>query len=283
MSRTYSRESATRDAHPYAGAPDDADESYDHGRYGSRLGSRYGTDYRTAYGTDYGTDDRADYGAHDEADYVFPADYHDALDRRWIWVAGVAGAILMVAVICTGVILGGGDSGSVSAGQATTTSAQATTSAPATTSASPAAPLPVQQQTPALPPETIVTVTPTPTATATVTPVPPTTDTPPAPAVPPAPAADPAAAARTITYTVYGEKPLLDLVTVIYTDEQGALQTDVNVALPWRKTITLDPDVQLSSVTATSVTSKLNCSITDAAGAPLVAQATNTMIATCTK
>ena len=43
-------------------------------------------------------------------------DYDDyqPIDRRWIWVAGVAGAILLVAVICTVVILGGGDSGSVS-------------------------------------------------------------------------------------------------------------------------------------------------------------------------
>jgi hypothetical protein len=38
---------------------------------------------------------------------------------------------------------------------------------------------------------------------------------------------------RTITYRVTGNRQLLDLVTVIYTDAQGALQTDVNVALPW--------------------------------------------------
>jgi hypothetical protein len=40
-------------------------------------------------------------------------EYYEPMDRRWIWVAGVAGAILLVAVICTAVILGGGDSGSV--------------------------------------------------------------------------------------------------------------------------------------------------------------------------
>jgi hypothetical protein len=125
-------------------------------------------------------------------------------------------------------------------------------------------------------------VTPTPSATVTATPVPTTEAQVPAVA-PPVAAPDPAAAARTITYTVTGQKSLLDLVTIIYTDGQGALQTDVNVALPWRKSITLDPGVQLSSVTATSVTSQLNCSITDAAGAPLVAQTNNTMIATCTR
>src|ERR1700680_1927321 len=49
-------------------------------------------------------------------DYEDYADYEDddyqPIDRRWIWVAGVAGAILLIAVICTVVILGGGDSGS---------------------------------------------------------------------------------------------------------------------------------------------------------------------------
>ena len=59
---------------------------------------------------------------------------------------------------------------------------------------------------------------------------------------------------NTVTYRITGTKSLLDLVTVIYTDGQGALQTDVNVALPWAKTVTLNPGVTLSSVTATSVT-----------------------------
>ena len=76
---------------------------------------------------------------------------------------------------------------------------------------------------------------------------------------------------------------LIDLVTVIYTDAQGALQTDVNVALPWAKTVVLDPGVTLSSVTATSVAGQLNCSITDAAGTAIAVQNNNTMIANCTK
>ena len=67
-------------------------------------------------------------------EYAYDEDYDDyePIDRRWIWVAGVAGAILLVAVICTVVILGGGDSGSVSTTIATSTTAQpaATTSAP---------------------------------------------------------------------------------------------------------------------------------------------------------
>src|SRR5258705_8595358 len=86
--------------------------------------------------------DRERYGEYDglkaglEAgleDYEEYEDYEDyePIDRRWIWVAGVAGAILLVAVICTVVILGGGDRGSVS----TTVAPPATTSRPAATTA----------------------------------------------------------------------------------------------------------------------------------------------------
>jgi len=192
-------------------------------------------------------------------------EYYEPIDRRWVWVAGVAGAILLVAVICTVVILGGGDSGSVS----TTVAPPATTSQPAATTSAPAATTSVAPPRATLPPETVTTVSPTASA--------PPTDTP-AEAAPP-----PAAAPNTITYRVTGNRNLLDLVTVIYTDSQGALQTDVNVALPWAKTVVLDPGVTLSSVTATSVTGQLNCSITDAAGAAIAVQNNNTMIANCTK
>jgi hypothetical protein len=212
----------------------------------------------------------------DYDDYEESEEYYEPIDRRWIWVAGVAGAILLVAVICTGVILGGGDSGSVS----TTVAPPVTTSQPAaTTSARPVTTTP-QAPPPAasLPPETVTTVTPTasapPSTTPSTTPI-----TTPTAAPPPTPAAAPNA----ITYRVTGNRNLLDLVTVIYTDSQGALQTDVNVALPWSKTVLLDPGVTLSSVTATSLTGQLNCSITDAAGAAIAVQNNNTMIANCTK
>ncbi len=174
--------------------------------------------------------------------------------------------ILLVAVVGTAVILGGGDSGSVSATVAPTT--------PRTVVATPssAPPVPSATSSPpsatALPPETVTTVTPAPTASAAPT---------------PAPAEAPAVDPRTVVYQVTGNRQLIDLVTVIYTDAQGALQTDVNVALPWAKTVVLDPGVELSSVTATSVAGQLNCSITDAAGATIAAQNNNTMITTCTK
>ncbi len=211
--------------------------------------------------------DRERYGEYDGLeDYEECEDYEDyePIDRRWMWVAGVAGAILVVAVICTVVILGGGDSGSVS----TTVAPPATTSQPAATTAPRAATTPsALPPAAALTPETVTTVTPTAIAPPTVAP----TDAAPAPAP------------TTITYRVTGNRQLLDLVTVIYTDAQGALQTDVNVALPWAKTVVLDPGVTLSSVTATSVLGQLNCSITDAAGTAIAVQNNNTMIANCTR
>lgn len=192
-------------------------------------------------------------------------EYTEPIDRRWIWVAGVAGAILLVAVICTVVILGGGDSGSVS--KTVSPPPVTTSAAPSATAAPPvatsAAPLPPPAG--PLTPETVTTVSPAPSATAD-----------PAPTVS---APDP----RTITYVVTGTRPMIDLVTVIYTDQQGALQTDLNVALPWSKTVVLNPGVELTSVTATSVGGQLNCTITDAGGAVIAAQTNNSMIASCTK
>jgi hypothetical protein len=206
-----------------------------------------------------------EYADYDE--YAELPEYDEAsIDRRWMWVAGVAGAILFIAVGTTGVILGGGDSGSVSA--TATSSAPATTAAPATTSAPPRAAAPPSVS-PSLPPETVTTVSPT--AESTVS------------AEPEAAAPPPSPAPNTITYRVTGNRQLIDLVTIIYTDHQGALQTDVNVALPWAKTVVLDPGVTLGSVTATSVTGQLNCSIADAAGTLIAAQNNNTMIANCTK
>ena len=213
-------------------------------------------------------DDRVDEAVgDDDYDYDEFDDYDDyPADRRWLWVAGAAGVILLVAVVGTVVILGGGDSGTVS-----TTLAPATSRPAVTPSAAPPAPTATSSPPAAtsLPPETVTTVSPEPTASAAPTPAP--TEA--------APAPDP----RTVVYRVTGNRQLIDLVTVIYTNAQGALQTDVNVALPWAKTVVLDPGVELSSVTATSVAGRLNCSITDAAGGTIAAQNNNTMITTCSK
>ena len=202
----------------------------------------------------------ADYDDYDDDDVRF---YTEQDDRKWLWVASVAGIVLLIAVAGTMMILSGGDSG--------------TTSATVSPSDSRAVPYPNDASTrkpsaTALPPETITSVTPTPTA------APPSAIAEPTEVAPP-PAANPG----TVTYTVTGNRQLFDLVTIIWTDQQGALQTDVNVALPWTKQVTLDPGVSLSSVTATSVGGQLNCSITDAAGETLAAQNNNTMITNCTR
>lgn len=241
------------------------DHPYEPGGYSGRTSDGYNYSSESDYPVDYDNYD-ADYD--DEVTF-----YEEPIDRRWIWVAVVAGAVLLVAVICTVVILGGGDSGSVSATLTspaaqptqTTQPAQDATSKPVPPRAAPTAPLS---------PETVTTVTPSPSATAA-----------PAPVAPPAEAAPPAAAVspNTITYRVTGNRQLIDLVTIVYTDAQGALQTDINVALPWAKTVVLNPGVTLKSVTATSVAGQLNCSITDAAGAVIMAQNNNTMITTCTQ
>lgn len=294
MSRQYAPFSSTRDSYSGSGYPStaltepEADQPTDHRsdrerRRAARRGAGYGRVPRSTYAhydtydpayDDLAYDDEADT---DYTDYEFPADYHEPLDRRWIWVAGVAGVILMVAVICTGIILGGGDSGTVSAGATTSADAEPTAQPSASVTPSATAQPPAI---PALPPETVTTVTPS----ATATPVPAPLPTAPAPVVvPEAPVADPALAARTVTYHVTGNRQLIDLITVIYTDQQGALQTDVNVALPWVKTVTLDPGVSLTSVTATSVGGQLNCSIVDGSGAAVAVQAANTMITSCTR
>lgn len=261
MTRPYSPYDTTQterfgDQTPEPGRYREHDAHPGLGSTGYQAGGYAGSEYRADDGEDY--DDYA-------GDVEF---YQEPIDRRWVWVAAVAGAILLVAVICTVVILGGGDSGSVSA----------TVAAPEPSTGQPApaphdvSPNPIPRPAPSeLSPETVTTVTPSPTATAA-----------PAPA-PPAQAAVPAPNPRTITYRVTGNRQLIDLVTVVYTDQRGALQTDINVALPWAKTVILDPGVELKSVTATSVAGQLNCSISDAAGAVIVQQANNSMISTCTQ
>ncbi|MDY6997941.1 MAG: hypothetical protein SW019_15180 [Actinomycetota bacterium] len=262
----YRKGGGTRD---FEGSPDPFGDDHD-------------TDVYPRYGD--GGDDRG-YGydpyGHDEYDY--PDDYDDdydddeiideaSIDRRWMWIGGVAGAVLFIAVIATSMILSGGDSGSVSA---TVASPLPSSSAP-TPSQAPA-PRGDIAPTRTLPPETITTLTPS----VETAPPPQPTPAPPPQAAPP-PAAPPAAPG-TITYRITGNRDLIDLVTVIYTDQRGALQTELNVALPWTKTVVLDPGVTLMSVTATSVRGQLNCSISDANGNLIAAQNSNSIFTNCTR
>jgi Mycobacterium membrane protein len=214
--------------------------------------------------TDYlGSDDKElqDY-PDDTVDDIY-ADGDDSWgDGRWRPIAAVAGIIFVLAVIASVVIVNGGDSGSTSA----------TVVVPPSRSTTP-------RLVPALPPETVTTLTPSsrppsPTATSTVpTPTPP-------PAAPPVP---PDVAARTFVYRVAGTKGLLDLVTIVYTDASGAPQTDFNVSLPWSRTVVLNPGVGMRSVVATSLTGRLNCSIADGVGENIAISTSSTMIATCSR
>ncbi len=131
---------------------------------------------------------------------------------------------------------------------------------------------------PAPPSETVTTVAPpprqpSPTATSTTT-----LDVPPLAAVPP-----PDVSQRTFTYRVTGTKGLLDIVSIVYTDAQGAPQTDFNVSLPWSRTVVLNPGTEIRSVVATSLTGHLNCSITDGVGQPISMSTSSAMIATCAR
>ena len=241
---------------------------------------RYGdqdTDAIPPYpGSDDGAYDDGPVENYDDYDSLDNYDDDEArIDRRWMWIAGVAGAILFVAVITASLILGGGDSGSVSA---TIAAPERTSNAAPEPSSAPRAAAPAA---PSLPAETVTTVSPTPSPTPTVEA--PTTQ-PAAPLLPAPQAAPPAAAPPgTVTYRITGSRQLIDLVTVIYTDQQGALVTDVNVALPWTKTVVLNPGVTLSSVTATSIAGQLNCSIVDANGALIATQNNNSIITNCTR
>ena len=209
---------------------------------------------------DYPDDDVDDIYADDD-DLIAP------IDERWRPVAVIAGIVVVLAVIATVVIVNGGDSASTSA--TVVPPSRGVTASP--------------RLVPPLPPETVTTVTPppkkpSPTPTAGPTNAP--TVIPPPTAVPSVP---PDVAARTFVYRVTGTKGLLDLVTVVYTDAQGAPQTDFNVSLPWSRSVVMNPGVQLRSVVATSLTGHLNCSITDGAGQPVAMSTSSAMIATCTR
>jgi hypothetical protein len=195
-------------------------------------------------------------------------------DTRWRPAAAILGAVVAIGAIATAVIVNSGDSAST----------KATVGAPprTLTSAPPAPRTPVAQPSPSptpLPPETVTTVAPPPSASPSPLPAQTPTALPPPAAAPPPVALNP----RTVVYTVTGTKQLLDLVNVAYTDARGYPQTEFNVSLPWSKVIVLNPGVQTVSVVATSFYGRLNCSVVNAAGQPVVTSANNGVMATCTR
>jgi hypothetical protein len=181
-------------------------------------------------------------------------------------MALVAAGVLVLAVIATALIVNGGDSTSTSAtvGPAPGRSAIAGPRPHRPTALPPSTPLPRETVT-TVPPSALPTTTPVPT-------VAPTT-----------PSSLPVLNPRTVVYRVTGSKQLLDFVSIVYTDARGFPHTDFNVALPWSKTVVLEPGVQLRSVIATSLGGHLNCAITNAEGQTVIASTDNAMIATCTR
>lgn len=220
----------------------------------------------------------------DETDETYRADSYPDGDYSWTgWpaefrfrpVTAILGAVVALGAIATAVVLNSGDSASTKA----TVGAPAPTtltSAPRTTNPPSASPSP--SRTPQLPPETVTTVT-TPSAAPTLGPTGTPTAAPQATAAPPPIALNP----RTVVYSVTGTKQLLDLVNIVYTDARGYPQTEFNVSLPWSKVVVLNPGVQTESVVATSIYSRLNCSVVNAEGQAVAVSASNTIMATCTR
>lgn len=206
----------------------------------------------------------------DDDSYPDSDELYGSVDQRWRPVAAIAGIVFVLAVIASVVIVNGGDSASTSATVAPPTR---------TVIATPRPTAPIAPPSSALPPETVTTVTPPPRQTTVAPTEVPTATAPPEASPAPTPEVNP----RTFVYRVTGTKQLLDLVTIVYTDAQGMPHTDFNVSLPWSKTVVLDPGVQLKSVIATSLTSRLNCAIADAAGQPIAVSANNSIIAACTR
>jgi len=257
-------------ARRFAGRYATGDDAFEHDASYSR-----GQTATDTYDDDAVTHRFADSREHDDYDYE-DYDYEDydnyAPDHRWRWVAAAAGAVLLIALIAIAFAMrGGGDTATTSTTPSPQTSVpqDAISTTPRTVVATvppngPAAATP-------LPPETIVTVTTTPADEHPGVPAPPPADAPPPEVAP----------AQTITYTVTGTRSLFDLVTIIYSDEQGFPRTDINVTLPWTRTVVLNPGVETKSLTATSLTGQLNCTITDGAGAVIREQANNGPVTSC--
>jgi hypothetical protein len=192
--------------------------------------------------------------------------YEDS--TRWRWVAAGAALVLVLAVIGTVVILRSGDSTSTRSRIVPSSSVPIATpplTTPPLPSATTTPPTPPPSPSPSPSPETVTTVTPSATAPAEA---PPTTSE---------------TEARSFTYTISGTRRPGDFVAVTYIDATGAPRTDFNVTLPWTKTVTPAGAMLLKSVTAVSLASHLNCSITDADGQTMTSQDFNAIATTCNR
>jgi hypothetical protein len=215
-------------------------------------------------GDPYTATDQLDPDERNDASYDQVVYYQDP--TRWRWVAAGAALVLVLAVIGTVVILRSGDRTSTST-RIVPPSSPPVASPPVTTRPLPSATTtpPTPPPPPPPPPETVTTVTPSVTASAQA---PPTTSE---------------SGTRSVTYTISGTRRPGDFVTVTYIDATGVPRTDFNVTLPWAKTVTPAGAMLLRSVTAVSLASHLNCSITDADGQTITSQGFNAIATTCNR
>nr|WP_293327563.1 MmpS family transport accessory protein [Mycobacterium sp.] len=218
---------------------------------------------------DYPDDENCDTDSFGYEELGWPA------DRRWRPAVAIIGAVMALGAVATAVIINSGDSATTKATVGAPTPTPHTVIS--TTSPRPTAPPSTTSPAPQLPRETVTTVIPTSPALTTPGTLP--NAAPPPVAVPPRIAVNP----RTVVYSVTGSKQLIDLVNVVYTDARGFPVTEFNVALPWTKVVVLNPGVQTQSVIASSIYSRLDCSIVNAQGQLVKTSTNNSAIATCTR
>ncbi|MGH3725154.1 MAG: MmpS family transport accessory protein [Mycobacterium sp.] len=238
---------------------------------GYRGDSRYSSDYEPhedSYDSET-TPQYAEYSGLDEDfEYRSPGS-----NENWKWVASIAAAVLTIAVIATAVVLSGGDDKPPAA--AITTPLPSLT--PVTTAPPPPPSASVEPST------TTVTTTPALETPSTV----PSTEAPP-PEPPPSNPMLPPEGQRPITpaafvYYVTGNQTPGDLLTITYTDGNGATRTVLGASLPWTMIVNPSPGIVGGSITATSFASQINCSISNSENQMLAVQSNNNIIARCAK
>jgi hypothetical protein len=232
--------------------------------HNSGTASRAGDPYTDGMGGHAAVTDQLDPDERYDSSYDQVVYYEDS--TRWRWVAAGAALVLVLAVIGTAVILRSGDSASTGARIVPSSSVPVATP-PVTTQPLPSATTtpPTPPPSPSPSPETVTTVTPSATVSAEAPPTTPETE------------------ARSFTYTISGIRRPGDFVTVTYIDAAGTPRTDFNVTLPWTKRVTPAGAMLLKSVTAVSLASHLNCSITDADGQTMTSQDFNAIATTCNR
>ena len=144
---------------------------------------------------------------------------------RWLWIAAAAAVLLVTALVIALVIV-------------STSTQDSTMVAPLPTTGVPTAP----------------------TAAPTRVPLPTATERPAPTGVPEAPTPANPAATETVVYTVTGDGRAINIT---YVDTGGVMQTEFNVALPWRREVKLaEPAQNSASVAIVNVGRDVTCSVT---------------------